>query len=50
MDEDLLPLHREIVFETSFHKNAAKLLNEIDYTVNEINDHKIFTYKIIKAR
>ena len=44
----LLPSHRNTVPENSFHNNAAKLWNEIDYTVTEINDHKIFTSKIFK--
>ena len=44
----LLPSHKNTVLENSFHYNAAKLWNEIDYTVTEINDHKIFTSKIFK--
>ena len=44
----LLPSHRNTVLENSFHYNAAKLWNEIDYTIAEINDHKIFTSKIFK--
>ena len=44
----LLPSHRNTVLENSFHYNTTKLWNEIDYTVTEIKDHKMFTSKIFK--